>query len=74
MSDFYKCYSGFYILKGELELCKCRQGCKSMQDCMKQQHPKQYVVNANVEYPVSSDKNKKKKLKGPWGLCGTFRL
>lgn len=56
MGDFYKCYSGFYILKGELELCKCRQGCKSMQNCMKQQ----YVVKVNVEYPVSSDKNKKK--------------
>ena len=27
---------------------------------MKQQDSKKYVVNANVEYPVSSDKDKKK--------------
>lgn len=74
MGDFYKYYSGFYILKGERELCKCKQGCKAMQNCMKQQHPKTYVVNANVEYPVSSDKDKKK-MKGPLGaVCGTFRL
>lgn len=67
-------YSYLYFLKGHSGFSKCRKRLRAFANSVKHQYSDSFVINVNVKYPASCDKDNKQDEKLFEGILGTIRL